>query len=146
MLPYREWSTDTKFFYWGFVVLIGLLIVGAVNAAMGAEPALHPTFQAMIDATNAERRARGYAPLVADPQLQAMAEKWGKHMATTWRFEHSNYPVAENIAAGQRTVPEAMASWMKSSGHRANILGGYSRIGCAAYKMGGKCYWVQCFK
>jgi len=38
--------------------------------------------------------------------------------------------VAENIAWGQLTPAAVVASWMGSSGHRENILGGYNDIGC----------------
>ena len=53
----------------------------------------------------------------------------------------------ENIAAGQTTPESVMNSWMNSSGHRSNILGGnFGHIG-VGYVQGGSYghYWVQLF-
>ena len=49
--------------------------------------------------------------------------------------------------AGQRTPPEAMESWMQSTGHRANILNGQFTevgLGVAANERGMR-YWTQVF-
>ena len=43
--------------------------------------------------------------------------------------------VGENIAKGQRTVEQVMSTWMKSPGHRANILADFSEMGAARMKM-----------
>ena len=54
----------------------------------------------------------------------------------------------ENIAAGQQSVVEAMADWMNSPGHRANILNNsYGRVGIGfTYADGGyRAYWAQMF-
>lgn len=51
------------------------------------------------------------------------------------------FPSAENIAWGQSNADEVMDSWMNSSGHRANILGGSNEIGVGY--VGG--LWVQVF-
>lgn len=52
----------------------------------------------------------------------------------------------ENIAKGYRTADKAMAAWMTSSGHRANILrSSYGSIGIAAVEINGVMYWVQLF-
>ncbi|KAL4129962.1 hypothetical protein PRIC2_005968 [Phytophthora ramorum] len=56
--------------------------------------------------------------------------------------------VAENVAAGQANVAAVMVSWMKSTGHRANILGDYTQIGFSyAYSSSStyKHYWTQDF-
>ena len=40
-----------------------------------------------------------------------------------------------------------MNGWINSSGHYANIIGGYSYIGIGVYKdSNGKLYWVQLFR
>ena len=55
----------------------------------------------------------------------------------------------ENIAAGQLSPETAMAGWLKSPGHCANLMQpGYTEIGVAfavnpTSKMGA--YWVQLF-
>ena len=58
--------------------------------------------------------------------------------------------VGENIAFGQRTPEEAVAGWLQSPGHCANIMhGGFSDMG-AAYgvtpeQRSGIIYWTQAF-
>lgn len=53
----------------------------------------------------------------------------------------------ENIAAGQKSVPEVMSSWMNSPGHRENILQAKFHSMSASLALGGTYgyYWVQCF-
>lgn len=52
----------------------------------------------------------------------------------------------ENIAYGQTSPAEVMNSWMKSPGHRANILSSdFNCIGVGHYKTDGIDYWVQIF-
>jgi uncharacterized protein YkwD len=69
-------------------------------------------------------------------------------MASANSLQHTSAAVAENIAMGQSSASEAMNSWMNSSGHRANILGGgYSTIGVAAYtSSSGQIFWCQQFR
>ena len=56
-------------------------------------------------------------------------------------------PSAENIAAYYQTPQAVMNGWINSSGHYANIIGGYSYIGIGVYKdSDGKLYWVQLFR
>jgi uncharacterized protein YkwD len=55
--------------------------------------------------------------------------------------------VTENIAMGQASAAEVVADWMRSDGHRANILGSHSRIGVAmARATDGTVYWCQQFR
>jgi uncharacterized protein YkwD len=52
----------------------------------------------------------------------------------------------ENIAYGQTTAEDAMASWMSSKGHKENILKkSYRSIGVGVYEENGHVYWVQLF-
>lgn len=97
--------------------------------------------------TNTERARYGLPPLQVDPQLMASARRHAAWMARSRTLQHTSAVVAENIAMGQSTSHEAVADWMSSSGHRANILGsGYSRIGAAAYRgPDGRIYWCQQF-
>jgi uncharacterized protein YkwD len=53
---------------------------------------------------------------------------------------------AENVARGQKTVSEVITGWMKSPGHKKNILGPYSEIGVARVKSKqGQPYWCAVF-
>jgi uncharacterized protein YkwD len=111
------------------VLISALLFFGA---AVQADPT-------MLAAVNAARADQGRKPLVYSAQLEAAARAHGQDMATRGFFSHTgsdgsdiaarlrrvgyNYCFgAENIAAGQRSLDEVMTAWMKSRGHRKNIL------------------------
>lgn len=92
---------------------------------------------------NYARSLNGAGPLTVDPYLMSVAASHTHWMASSGRFQHSSYGVAENIAMGQRSVWEVYNSWWNSSGHRQNLLGrGYSRVGLA-YVNG---YWTAVFQ
>jgi uncharacterized protein YkwD len=99
---------------------------------------------------NAQRAREGLQPLGPHPMLQRAAELHSLDMAKRKFFEHRSpdgvepatrivregYPpilVGENLAWGEtdESPPAAIvALWMKSPGHRANILeAGYREIG-----------------
>lgn len=80
---------------------------------------------------NDERTARGLRPLAWHDGLATLAERWSEEMVAT-RFEHSPdgllvHPsfvgLGENIAMGQIDSGELHVEWMRSDGHRENILG-----------------------
>ena len=133
-----------------------LLTCSANVAAQPATPAVQqtqpPKFemlaieQSIVDATNAQRARYGLSALAVDQNLMATARQHGTWMASYRQLVHSNYGVAENIAMGQRSTTEVINSWMNSSGHRANMLGGYRRIGVSAYRSPeGTIFWCQQF-
>ena len=97
--------------------------------------------------TNQERQRYGLPPLAIDIHLVKSARRHAIWMTSNQTLQHTNQPLAENIAVGQRTSQEAVRCWMNSSGHRANILnGGHRRIGVAAYRTAqGTIYWCQQF-
>lgn len=108
---------------------------------------------------NAERAKQGLRPLTHRADVKNVAEKKAMDMINSNYFSHTspNYgspftmlktfgisyrSAGENIAKGQRSPQEVMNAWMKSSGHRANILNGnYNGIG-VGYFNGA---WVQLF-
>jgi uncharacterized protein YkwD len=118
----------------------------------------------IVELTNAERAKAGCAPLAVDPRLTAAAQAHSADLAAGSYFSHDSrdgrtpfqriaaagydYSVAaENIAAGQRTAQDVTAGWMKSPGHRANILNcSLVHIG-VGYTAGGAygTYWTQDF-
>ena len=60
--------------------------------------------------------------------------------------------LGENIACGQSSVAEVMLAFAEADkpysdqGHRRNMLNpNFNAVGCACYKVGNYCYWVQCF-
>jgi len=71
------------------------------------------------------------------------AEAWAAYLARTGRFYHRQMMpflrachaqrVAENLARGNISADQLVAAWMKSPGHRANILDGrLTKIGVGA--------------
>ena len=119
--------------------------------------------QAVIDATNAERKKAGLDPLTADPRLMEAARVHAANMAKLDKLDHTldgqgaddrakaaGYKfsrLAENIAWNQPKPSDAVAVWMDSRGHRENLLNKeYTQIGVAVAKNAkGEPYWVQVF-
>ena len=122
--------------------------------------------KSLVRLTNAERSSAGVPALRADSRLMQAAQLHAEQMARRGRLEHvlsrAQYPrpedrlaaagyqwsaYAENIAMGQNSAAAAMDSWMRSSGHRANILDpGVTEIGIGlARDSGGRPYYVQVF-
>ena len=101
----------------------------------------------IVTLTNTERARHGLPPLKIDKELVKSARGHATWMTLNRTLRHTSRPVAENIAMGQRSSKEAVADWMASAGHRANILNrGYRRIGIAAYRTpDGTIYWCQQF-
>ena len=104
----------------------------------------------MSRAVRVDRRTflrSGLAPLAADGQLMNGARNQARWMARNRNLSHGS-GVTENIGMGQTSASEAVSSWMQSSGHRANILGGgHTRIGVAmVHSADGTAYWCQQFR
>jgi uncharacterized protein YkwD len=91
------------------------------------------------EALNAFRAQNGLAAVAYSRQLEAAAVLHARDMARGGFFSHdgsdgSNVAervtrtgygwcvVAENIAKGQRDLPEVMQAWAASPGHRRNML------------------------
>ena len=122
----------------------------ALAAALMAVPAAAQSVPkgGMIDRVNALRAQNGMGPVAPNPALESAALAHARDMSRRGYFDHrspdgrgvgervrgAGYQwcgVAENIALGQTSIPEAFDSWRTSPGHRANMLGGYSEIGIA---------------
>ena len=101
----------------------------------------------VVAATNAERARHGLPPLALDHGLLRTAREHTIWMTRMQVLRHTNRPVAENIAMGQRSSQEVVQSWMNSPGHRANILNrAFGKIGVAAYQTAnGTIFWCQQF-
>lgn len=89
----------------------------------------------VFDLVNDERRERGLEPLEWDDQLAELAREWSSEMADQGRLEHQDPErmlersegftgVGENIfrATGPLPASTIHVSWMRSDGHRANVL------------------------
>jgi uncharacterized protein YkwD len=119
----------------------------------------------VVRLTNAERAKGGCGPLKHDPQLRAAAFGHSDDMAKNNYFDHDSRDGrsftdrikaagftggsawAENIAFGQPSPASVVEGWMKSSGHRANIMNcRFTLIGVGAAKNAqGRIYWTQDF-
>jgi uncharacterized protein YkwD len=87
---------------------------------------------------NAIRKEHGLPAMATDATLEKAALYQAKRMASYDKIGHSigwgndfvsrlrqagiRGPAAENVAAGQRDTEAVFAAWMKSPGHRKNML------------------------
>ncbi|MGB3756304.1 MAG: CAP domain-containing protein [Rivularia sp. (in: cyanobacteria)] len=120
--------------------------------------------QAVVNLVNQERRKAGLSLLRIHSRLNNSAQAHSNDMARNNFMSHTgsdgssmgvrmkrygyNYRRAgENVAAGQSSPEDVMRSWMKSPGHRKNILNGNFRDIGVGYARGGRygTYWTQNF-
>lgn len=92
------------------------------------------------------RIAEFYACRLVDGDFFSHVDPFGRSTVDTRAddFGYAFIKVGENLAAGQRTVEQAVADWMSSPDHRGNILDpAYTELGIAI-KEGGRFgpYWV----
>ncbi|TMW56082.1 hypothetical protein Poli38472_008730 [Pythium oligandrum] len=130
--------------------------------APAPKPAGNNMQQEMLNAVNAERAKAGLKPYCYNKKLNAAAQKHSEDQAKHKKMTHDgsdgvNFAdrakregynwqgLAENVAAGQQTVADVMKSWMKSPGHKANIMGGSTHFGMGYAKGGNTPYWTQEF-
>lgn len=149
-------------------VLSCSLVAGAASA-LPADGELYELYlvsaaRAQPDATAAAvlisnyRRSHGLGAVRIDPELMRLARQHAQAMAAHNVLGHNvGAPfeervrrsslrarfVAENVAAGQRTLAEALAAWRDSPGHRANLLAPeVTRIGIGMARAPGSQYRV----
>jgi len=118
--------------------------------------------QDLFGRLNAERKARGLAALNWDEALAGMAADWSRHMAASGDFSHRDLDTAsslpgidkfsalgENIAWVEGYPNEANqlhVGWMRSEGHRSNMLQpGFDSVGIAVVCSGGRAWATQNF-
>jgi uncharacterized protein YkwD len=119
-----------------------------------------------VNLTNAERARQGRKRLRASPRLMQAAQIHAEQMARAGQLAHdlprAPYPetkdrlaavkyrwtaFGENVAQGQSNAAQAVKDWMRSSGHRKNILNTYyTELGTGyATDRAGRTYFVQVF-
>ncbi|MFD6027864.1 CAP domain-containing protein [Streptomyces griseoluteus] len=111
---------------------------------------------------NVERAKVGCTPVTADSALTGLAEAFSGDMAARGFFDHTDPDGAtpwdragkagikglggENIARGQSDAAAVMDAWMKSPGHRANILNcDFKTLGVGVHLAPGGPWWTQDF-
>jgi uncharacterized protein YkwD len=134
--------------------LVATLVIAAVGAACGPQPAAGPsqgggcggpggppdaTTSAIYNATNASRGSAGLAPLSWDPQLYCLASGWSQEMGNSNNMHHRDLgamlrspgyggyrTLGENVLFGPSNMSGGAmhSAWMNSPEHRANILSG----------------------
>jgi uncharacterized protein YkwD len=141
-----------------FALLASFVIVASPG---GADPALDPQEQALLNRINDYRAASGRAPLVLDTDLSEAADWMSFDLGTRTdgKFGHTDSlgrgpgaragafgfsgAVGENIAAGFATAENVFLAWQGSSGHNANMLGSlYTVIGIGRAAVPGSKYGI----
>jgi uncharacterized protein YkwD len=129
-----------------------------------ARPAADLTMEREVIAlVNEQRRAAGCGPVQQSAKLTSAAYRHSKDMAVNDFFSHTGsdgsspwdrakrvgYQKAnsENLAAGHETAEQVVEAWMKSPGHRQNVLNCGSKAVGVAVRHGGSygVYWTQMF-
>lgn len=121
-----------------FSYIAAVAFIAACFAPVSAS-AQTATATRLIDYINAARVQNGMKALPEHARLTQAARVHARDMAENGFVDHkgsdgSNLQervtrtryawtmVAENVAAGKKTVQEVVQGWMKSAGHRKNIL------------------------
>jgi uncharacterized protein YkwD len=150
----------------GLLCLPGVVAGPLAESAAPAAAAPAGRASALVELANEQRSRAGMPPLRANSQLMRAAQTQAEQSASLGKMAHvlpgaryprpedrldaSGYPwraFAENIAMGQRSMSEAIEAWMKSPGHRKNLLSAsYTELGTGyATDAEGRPYYVQVF-
>ncbi|MBW8687687.1 CAP domain-containing protein [Chitinophaga rhizophila] len=111
--------------------------------------------------TNEFRASKGLPPLKLESFCSELAQKHSNNMATgKVAFGHDQFEirndaatlkfkgisgVAENVAYGNLDAKGVVDGWIKSPGHRKNMLGNYNLIGIGTAQKGKIIYFTQFF-
>lgn len=150
------------------LLVIGLLQFPAPSKAQAATPksckisykatARNSEIEKVLYYTNKKREAHGKKPLKLDKRLSRYAIRRAGEMVI--KFDHrrpngryfstyqmgNNTKMGENIAAGRPTAEAVVDGWMKSKGHRDQLLdSNYTSIGIGVVEYKGERFWVQLF-
>ena len=95
---------------------------------------------------NQERANNGLAALTWDSSMTSYSDRRAKEITTDLSHNSAGgeMNVGENIAKGAISPDMVMDGWMRSDGHRANILNAnYTKISVSCYYDGSTYYWVH---
>jgi uncharacterized protein YkwD len=111
----------------------------------------------LFDDLNQERAARGLPALAWDPALANLGTRWSENMKNGGGLKHRNTgtdfasigttysTTGENVGVsrGNGSAATVHGMWMKSDGHRRNILQpGFDRVGIGAFCDADGALWV----
>ena len=146
------------------VTLVVMLIAAAAQAAPVATRV--ELERGVVSAVNQVRQEHGRAPLGEDPVLVDLARRHSCAMAERGFFEHTDpggLSMAQRLAEARKTylaagenlarietsgdpVARAVDGWMKSPGHRENILSArFTKTGVGVCRAGRAVYFTQLF-
>ena len=131
------------------VTSLAMLSGGVAQAAPGSEE------QDFWNQTNAARAQNGLAPLQWDEAAANVARGWSAQMSGAQTLSHNPSladditndvtpdwtRIGENVGYGP-SVSTIQNAFMNSSGHRANILGDYNRVGIGVVRDAHGVVWV----
>lgn len=141
-------------------------MISAAAVPLPRDPSRGEVPELIVKLTNAERARAGLAPLRTSTRLMRAAQLHADQASGAGRLEHvlpgTPHPrpedrlaavgydwqaSAENVAFGHSTPSRAVASWMRSAGHRKNLLSrAYIETGTGyALDRRGRPYFVQVF-
>ncbi len=143
-----------------------LMIVWLSGSCLYANPALveiTPQETEIVELTNQERQKAGLNPLVINAQLMKVARDQSALMVQARTLDHTvkgrtltlrinevGYTycnIGENIAQSTYSAKQVVIMWMKSQGHRMNILDSHFKeigVGISIAPNGDK-YYTQVF-
>lgn len=120
---------------WDIVVAGAAIVAVLIATALIAKGA-------RAESLNEARAANGLRPLVISGDAAAYAQRQADQMAATgkkcslealWHNTDSSMTRAENVSCGCQHATCAIQSWLRSRGHRANILARWAtRYGIAS--------------
>lgn len=150
----------------GMILIVLQLILGSINLSYAASPTQASGDTAMEEAIlihiNAYRHKQGLSALTMDKNMVREARQHSADMAThRISFGHQYFAArvkrlhaqiknsnagAENVAYNYKGAQDVVNNWVRSPGHKTNIIGNYNRtgIGIARDKQ-GKLYFTQIF-
>ena len=139
---------NSKVWYAARLVVVAAALFVGLLAPVQAQAASHA--EQVLALVNVERKKAGLKPLALSRRCQAQADKRAKEISKRGRFNHKGAFIGlrgygrmgENIARGYRSPADVVRGWMRSKGHRANILSPkYTHLGVCVCRG----YWVQTF-
>lgn len=140
--------------FWALILLTGNPVFAATTKQITGVSRYDYAYE-VLDRTNQERAKKGKSALVMDKTLLQASMLRAAECAV--KFDHTrpngkdcfticSKIYAENLAYGQETPKEVVSDWVKSSGHRTNLLNGkYKSIGIGCFEYNGTLYWVQSY-
>lgn len=151
------------------LLLVGCLVLGQLMAcSRSVAPGDSTTAVAgnleeqILYYTNKFRKSKGLPPLQMQAVINQQAENHSRDMASgRTGFGHEGFEervnritqklggrvagAAENVAYGNLDAEGVVNGWIKSPGHRRNMLGNYNLIGIGAARKGKITFFTQVF-